>query len=657
MERIADDLEARSDVNLTVLKNPQQQGFVASVNRGMSDSNRDVLLLNSDTIVTARWLEKLQAAAYSSAEIATATPFSNNATICSLPRFLAENAVPAGFTVDSFAKLVEERSLRAYPRLPTGVGVCLYIKRRILARVGLFDERRFGAGYGEEVEFCLRCSQAGFVHVLDDATFIFHAGQRSFGAGRSPRVRAAHRRIRRRYPSYLATIARFILEDPLGPLRERINDRLRPHRKSPPRPPERILHLVHGWPPYNHAGTELYAHWLAERQADRREVAVYSRIADPDRAAGDALELLDRGGIRVRLAVNNFDQRNPLARNALWNRTLDRDFERFLDETQPSLVHIHHLAGHAQSLVRVLLRRKLPIVFQIQDWWLLCARTNLFDAAGRVCSGPAAFKCARCLPATRLPPARLWSALLYSLRARLSRAIVRRADALIVGSQFIADSLDRLSLLPPERTLEVIPYGVDVGDRQRLQSAPRRTPRLPLRFGCVGSMMPHKGIHVAVEAFRAIAPEEATLDLWGNPQADARYAGELRRVAPASVRFNTPFSDELKVEILSGLDALIVPSLGYESFGLAAREAMACGVPVIASRGSALVEIAGANRSGALFEPGDDRALSVLIRGLIDRPETLADWSRSLPPIKGMNEHAEEIEEVYARVLARRAAA
>ena len=180
------------------------------------------MLLNSDTEVTAGWLEKLQEAAYSHPAIATVTPFSNNATIASLPRFAEVNALPAGWSADRFAALVERAAARERPRLPTGVGVCLYIKRKALDRLGLFDEERFGLGYGEESEFCFRALKAGFLNVLDDATFIYHAGQRSFGSSRSARVKAAHRAMRRLHPEYMPTVARFLRADPLKPARERV---------------------------------------------------------------------------------------------------------------------------------------------------------------------------------------------------------------------------------------------------------------------------------------------------------------------------------------------------------------------------------------------------------------------------------------------------
>src|SRR5215468_5942484 len=83
---------AGAETGVLVLTSPRRQGFVASANRGMAASERDVVLLNSDTQVTAGWLDKLQRAAYSAPEIATVTPFSNSATICSLPRFLESNA-------------------------------------------------------------------------------------------------------------------------------------------------------------------------------------------------------------------------------------------------------------------------------------------------------------------------------------------------------------------------------------------------------------------------------------------------------------------------------------------------------------------------------------------------------------------------------------
>ncbi|HEV3457592.1 MAG TPA: glycosyltransferase [Thermoanaerobaculia bacterium] len=660
-----------------VVELPERGGFVTAVNRGMAESSRDVVLLNSDTQVTAGWLEKLQRAAYSAPEIATATPFSNSATICSLPRFLEANALPAGWNADGFARLVERCALPAYPRLPTGVGVCLYVKRKALAQLGAFDRRSFGFGYGEESEFCMRALKAGYAHVLDDATFIFHEGHRSFGPSRRGRVAAAHRRLARLHPEYLATVARFLRDDPLAPLRERVVAALVPPRQPASRPgaPARVLHVVHGWPPWSNAGTELYAAWLARRQARHREVTVFSRIADPARDLGDALELLD-GGARVRLLVRNFDERDPRSRNSLASRPVERDFDRLLDEARPQLVHVHHLAGHAASLPAMVRRRGIPLLYQVQDWWTPCARANLCDRSWRLCSGPAAAKCAACLPLTGLPPAAAWNFLLYRYRAAATRRALRCAGAYVMASSFIRDSYLRLGLLRPDDPVYVLPYGIEL--TPRLRESPRPPGPPPLRFGVIGSMLPHKGIHVAVRAFAGVDPGAARLTLWGDPAISPAYARELAALGadlgsfaptPAArlasdspglpaVTLAGPFEEERKAEVFAALDVLIVPSLGLESFGLVAREAMHHGVPVLASRRGALAELfpdgetAGVGGAGALFEPGDAADLRRWIDRLIAEPALLAGWRRRLPPVKSADEHAAEIEEIYLRLLA-----
>ena len=635
---------------LTILENERQMGFVASANKGMAFSDRDVVLLNSDTEVTAGWLEKLQAAAYSDPAIATVTPFSNNATLCSLPRSFVANALPAGLDADALGRLVEERSRREDPRIPTGVGVCLYVKRKVLDAIGPFDEARFGRGYGEENDFCMRALRAGYVHVLDDATFIYHAGQRSFGPSRDARVRRAQGTLRRLHPGYLPTIAAFMREDPLRAARERVTDALRPRRRALAAGlPESVVHLVHGWPPWNSAGTEVYARGLALRQARDREVGVFARIADPARVRGEVTEVVD-GGARVRLLVNNFLQRDPLSRNALVDRRLRADFSRFLDEQRPALVHVHHLAGHAAALAGVLRARRLPYVFQVQDWWEPCARVNLLLPSRDLCSGPAAGKCSRCLPLTSIPPAPLTNRALYRWRWRLLRRALGGAEAVVMGSRFIADSYRELGWLP--RRARVIPYGVEPAAAR----GPRRAAAPPLRFAVIGSVMPHKGVHVAVEAFRGVSPDRATLDVWGDAAVLPAYTRELQAEASPAVRLRGRFPEAEKDAVYAGMDVLVVPSLGLESFGLVVHEAADRGVPVLASRRGALIEALGGEERGALFTPGRADELRVLVERLCAHPELVARWSEaaSRAAVKTMDAHALEIDGVYRGVLAAR---
>jgi glycosyltransferase involved in cell wall biosynthesis/GT2 family glycosyltransferase len=638
-------------------------GFAAAVNAGLAETTGDVVLLNSDTEVTTGWLGKLQRAALSRRDVATVTPFSNHATICSLPRPLAHNTLPAGYDLEGFAALVERASVREYPKLPTAVGFCMYVRRQAVEAVGPFDEGHFGPGYGEENDFCLRATDAGLVHLLDDATYVWHAGEGSFGRSGEALRRRAMRALRLRHPTYLRRLAAFLGEDPLRPARQRVLAALEARRGgaaaalAPAPRGRRVVHVVHGWPPFSPGGVESYARWLATHQAAQAEVAVYARHSDPERRHGYAFEHLD-GGVRVRLVVNDFTRRDPLARNALLDRRLAADFRRFLVEERPELVHIHHLSGHALGLAAVARRVGAAVLWQAQDWWPACARVNFWHREGFLCTGPGLHKCSRCLPLTRLPGATAWNPLLYALRGRLARRQLRRADGIVFGSQAIAASYRLLGLLGAGDRHWVLPYGVPLADddghtagRAKGGAAAR-----PLRCGFVGSLYPHKGGQVAVAAFREVPAEEAVLELWGDPgELPPELQGSFRRALPASVRVRGRFPPGGEPAVYDGMDLLLVPSLGLESFGLAAREAWARGVPVLASRRGALADLLVPGRGGDYLErPEDPGELARRVRELAARPEVLAGWRAAIPPVKGFADHAEEVEAVYAELLGSR---
>lgn len=631
--------------NVHVVRNQRRLGFVGAVNRGMRESTSDVVLLNSDTIVTPRWIETLIEAAYSSGDVATVTPLSNHATLCSVPQPFEDNLLPTGYDASAFAKLVEKVSTRSYPRLPTGVGVCLYIRRALIDDIGLFDAEHFGLGYGEENDFCVRALVRGWLHIADDATFIYHAGHRSFGTSRRDLQGRGAATLRRLHPRYMATIAEFMRVDPLAPIRERIRSALGGKRAAPRRG---VVHLVHGWPPFQHAGTELYAYWLVRQQRVSKDVAVYVRGSDSKRADGETIELFD-DGVRVRVVTNHFRSRNPFRRNAIRSRFIERDFERFLKTAKPDLLHIHHLIGHSFSLAAVARRLGIPIVMQIQDWWFLCARVNLFDRDGKRCTGPAAAKCARCVTLTRVGASAGTNRVLHLARRLAARSAISACDVFVAGSNAIRDDYVRAGLIPADKPFHVIPYGIEVTAPHEKRPPAQR----PIRFGFVGSIAPHKGVHVAADAMRGLDPSQASLHVWGDAAAFPDYVRDLQR-RNARVVFEGTFAENDKARVFAAMDVLLVPSIGLESFGLAAREAMTCGVPVIASEGGALSEMFDGEECGVLFPAGDAAALRRILRRVIDEPQIIDRWIAHLPTPKHNDVHVAEIEAVYDAVLAAR---
>ncbi|HZZ92812.1 MAG TPA: glycosyltransferase family 2 protein [Usitatibacter sp.] len=217
-----DDLAAAG--RITLLRNERNLGFVQSVNRGMSlHPGRDVVLLNSDTEVGNDWLDRLAATAHSAPDIATATPFSNNATICSYPFHGWTGGVPGKLGLAAL-DAVFAATLPGYTvDIPTAVGFCMYIRRDALERVGLFDAERYGRGYGEENDFCMRALKSGWRHVLAADVFVFHEGNVSFGPEKLELTQRATQVLCEAHPDYPQRVHEFIARDPARALRDAID--------------------------------------------------------------------------------------------------------------------------------------------------------------------------------------------------------------------------------------------------------------------------------------------------------------------------------------------------------------------------------------------------------------------------------------------------
>ncbi len=178
--------ESAQTSGFLLIRNEQPRGYTRAANQGLQHSTADfVLLLNSDTVVGPGWLDRLVACMVSDAQIGIVGPLSNAATWQSIPQVYdgadwANNLLPEGLTVTAMAETVARYSARSYPRLPFLNGFCLLIRRQVIDNTGYLDEECFGAGYGEENDYCLRARKSGWLLALADDTYVYHAGSKSY---------------------------------------------------------------------------------------------------------------------------------------------------------------------------------------------------------------------------------------------------------------------------------------------------------------------------------------------------------------------------------------------------------------------------------------------------------------------------------------------
>ncbi len=206
----------------TLLDNPENLGFVGTVNRGMALSgDNDVVLLNADTEVSDGWLDRLKAAAYSGPRIATVTPLSNNATILSLPTAKGVDGIPYGLDLAGINDLCRRENAGRTVDLPTAHGFCMFIRRDALHELACSTPKPSARVTARENDFSMRAATRGWRNLAACDVFVFPQG---FGVVRGP-LRARGRQpgeTGRNLSDYRGHVHRFIAADPMAAVRNRL---------------------------------------------------------------------------------------------------------------------------------------------------------------------------------------------------------------------------------------------------------------------------------------------------------------------------------------------------------------------------------------------------------------------------------------------------
>ncbi|PID80049.1 hypothetical protein CSB20_08430 [bacterium DOLZORAL124_64_63] len=176
------DLE-RDHAQVRVILNGENLGFAGGNNVGLAAARgRHVCLLNSDTVVTAGWLDPMVRVLDSDPRVGLVGPMTNSITgpqkLDSVP--YDEETLDG---LDEFAaQLAERLGGQVVPTLWV-VGFCVLIRGALLEQIGGLDTS-FGQGNFEDTDYCLRAFIAGQNSVIVPDSFVHHFGSRSFAAGR-----------------------------------------------------------------------------------------------------------------------------------------------------------------------------------------------------------------------------------------------------------------------------------------------------------------------------------------------------------------------------------------------------------------------------------------------------------------------------------------
>jgi len=375
------------DLNIVVIDSTENNGFVKTVNIGMSYSRKtDVVLLNSDTEVTKNWLEKMIECAYSRPGVASVTPLSNNATLASVPNYLQDNILPDFIDLETYSKEIEECSFKYYPEIPTGHGFCMYIRRKAIEDVGLFDCVTFEKGYGEENDFSYRAIKKGYVHLLCDNTFIYHKGTQSFSKEKEEFILDHLKKLQEKHPDNYANTDRYVNNYPTAFIQENITYHIHnKYRKN-------VLFLVHDFRDFDEkavlGGTTLH---------------IYDLINNLKSKINFHVLYIENGYILVKSffpdteITVNLGKIFSYNKFGLYNNSYKYMLQKLFSLIKIDVIHIHHLLNQFLDIFDIAKEKNISVLTTIHDFYDICPTIQLLNQDNKYCFMEPNPNCDKCL--------------------------------------------------------------------------------------------------------------------------------------------------------------------------------------------------------------------------------------------------------------------
>lgn len=355
------------------ITNEQNLGYTCTVNKAiMLAEDDDVVLLNSDTVTTPRWLENLTYSAYSRERVATVTAISDNSGAFSVPEIGTYNPRIEELTNDEHARLVTQNTEGKHLPVPTGNGFCLYIRRDFLKLHGLFNEEKYPRGYGEENDLCMRAYQNGWSNLICDKSYVYHKRSQSFKDSKIKLMEDGAKQLRKDYPEYKQLISRFNdLE--LKVFRANIRKCIDDYRQQPVLP--RALFVIStttgGTPQTNldlmQALDDKYECMLL--RCDSKNIYL-SKLIDKKLNPVTEIPLLSV----LEPITHTSDEYDSIVAHMLYTYNIE-------------LLHIRHIAWHSLNLPRIAKGLNIPVVYSMHDFYSICPTVNLKNESNIYCGG------------------------------------------------------------------------------------------------------------------------------------------------------------------------------------------------------------------------------------------------------------------------------
>lgn len=414
----------------------------------------------------------------------------------------------------------------------------------------------------------------------------------------------------------------------------------------------RILLTSHQFFPQFAAGTEVLTYSVARELMKRgHEVNVFTgHPAGGNLADDDRFDEYDFEGVHVyrfHHAYVPMGGQVSMIEIGYDNKLATSLFGKILMRFKPDVVHFFHLNRLGTGLIESAVKERIPCYLTPTDFWTICPTSQLRLPNGGLCSGPRTYagNCVKHFAQNQntglaaklvahLPdigvdllvaitrrgvlPSYPKSEEVTAIASRLGINVARlnQLTGIVAPTKFIKDLFIKLGVVPGLITHS--PYGIDLTANEASQRS-AKSPHV-MRIGFIGTLAPHKGCHVLIEAFKNLLPSKANLKIYGSMEDFPNYSQDLVRSSAGhlTIEFCGTFPNSRIAQVLDEFDVLVIPSLWYENTPLVLYSAQAAGCPVIASDVPGMSEAIQPGVNGLLFSAGNVAALTAQLARLID---------------------------------------
>lgn len=428
----------------------------------------------------------------------------------------------------------------------------------------------------------------------------------------------------------------------------------------------KILTVIHGYPPYYRAGSEVYSQTLARKLSDNHEIQVFARHENSFLPSFHYSTVLDYGDPRILLHLINI----PITkyRYKFINEEVNIRFEKIIDDFKPDLIHFGHLNHLSISLPEIATKRGIPTVYTLHDFWLMCPRGRFVQRNSeellKLCDGQEDKKCAtECYKGYFTGDEGLLNAEIaywqqwVSTRMKQTKKIVEYVDHFIAPSKFLMNKFVKEFNIPHTK-ISYLDYGFDLN---RLKDR-NRIPEEDFIFGYIGTHTPEKGIDLLLKAFSSLSAN-AKLRIWGALSQETAGLKAIANHFPQKVKDKIEWmgnyeNENIVTEVFNKVDAIVIPSIWGENSPLVIHEAEQLRIPVITADYGGMAEYVQDGINGLLFKHKDIESLSEKMENLnidknlytkLTKKGYLYSNDGNVPSI---SEHTIELEEIYFNIIA-----